>query len=357
MIDSSNYIGRYALMQKRYVFIWIILFGGLIACTSNEPITENDNLAVTEENVVGAAPTTNPTLPTLLELLAEDPNLVFFMNGITSAGLADDLQSDGSFTVFAVSNVAFSEAQLVVSQMEPALVGELMNYHVVDGLFTEADLASAGAVVPLNGEQLPIVQSEEGIQLDYAPIIGEAKVASNGLLYVIDTLLLPPETGPEKSMWGVLREDGRFSSFIAVIAGTEMMADLRFNQKYDAILAPTDAAFANIPADLADYLENSHPDNWQFVAAFHLLAPDGWPQGVDLTTADMVELEMVETRVGLSGSSFAFGFEELPVAQTESGIQIGDALIIEGDMDATNGIVHAIDTVLIPQVLLDHLEE
>ena len=341
-------------MQKHCVVILFILLAGLMACTSPEPLTVDE---ASNEDIVVALPTTETNLPTLLDLLAEDPNLVFFTNGTTTAGLSDELQSGGPFTVFAVSNVAFSEAQLVVSQMDPALVGELIDYHVVDGIFTEADLVSAGSVVPLNGEQLSVVQGDESIQLDYAPIIGEAKMASNGVLYVIDTLLLPPETGSERSLWSILRQDGRFSSFTSIIAGTEMMADLRFNQRYDAILAPTDEAFANIPADIVDYLENTHPDDWQFVAVFHLLSPDGWPQGTDLTSADMLELGMVQTRAAVSGSGFGFGFEELAVSQTDDGIMIGEAKIIEADIDASNGIIHAIDTVLIPQSLFEHIEQ
>jgi transforming growth factor-beta-induced protein len=240
--------------------------------------------------------------------------------------------------------------------MDPALLGSVLDTHVVEGAYLRADLTQAGSVTALDGYALPIREPEGMLIVDYALVDGEPIQASNGVLYVINTLLLSPETGPEKSMWGILQADGRFTTFVSILEGGEFMTDLRFKDNYDAIVAPTDEAFANMPANVTNWLENN-PHDYEFVAFFHLLSPDGWPQGTDLTVADMVELGSVQTRIGVSGSGFGFGFEELPVSQTESGVTIGGAQIIEGDIDASNGIVHAIDTVLIPQALMDHIEE
>ena len=334
--------------MPKFIFIIILLtlLTGLAACTTADPAPSDDILA--------PLPTTDSQLPTLIELLAEDPDLVFFTSGLNSVGLTDDLQSGGPFTVFAPSNVAFSDARLIVSQMDPVLLGEILDNHLVDGAFSKDELVGAGSVVTLVGDALPIIQEGEDVTVDYAPLVTEAKQASNGTLYVIDTLLLPTETGPEKSIWGVLQADGRFTTFISILEGSEMMGSLRFEQAYDAILAPTDDAFAAMPANVSAYLETD-PHAFEFVAAFHLLSPDGWPQGTDLTSADMLELGTVQTRAAVSGSGFGFGFEELAVSQTDDGMSIGEARIIEADIDASNGIVHVIDTVLIPQGLLEHI--
>ena len=329
-------------------FILLTLLAGLMACNSTPPATSNDVLA--------PLPTIDPALPTLVELLSADPNLVFFTSGLNNAGLTDDLQNDGPFTVFAPSNVAFSEAGLIVSQMDPALLGEIMDHHVVDGTFSEAELAAAGSVVTLVGAPLLISQDEgEALKVGYVPLISEARLASNGMLYVIDSLLLPPETGPDKSMWGVLQADGRFTTFVSYIEGTDMMGPLRFGEPADAVLAPTDEAFANIPAEVAAYLE-SDPDGLAFAIAFHFLSPDGWPQGTDLTVADMAELGEISTHVPIGGSGFGRGFEKLTVETTGDVVQIGGATIVDGDIDATNGIIHAIDTVLFPPSLLEHTQ-
>lgn len=357
----------------------LILLGTLIACGGPDPSPSDDILAPLPTNSDGSsvdsgAEASNTSsannansagstgaegdanLPTLLELLSEDPNLIFFANGVDNVGLSDELQSGGPYTVFAPSNIAFTQSELVVSQMDPAVLGSILDTHLVEGAYTRADLTAAGSVTALDGYELPIREPEGMLIVDYALIASEPLQASNGVLYVIDTLLLGLETGPEKSMWGVLKADGRFTTFIVIMEGTRFMTDLRFEDNYDAILAPTDEAFANMPANVVSYLENN-PHDYEFVAAFHLLSPDGWPQGTDLTVADMVELGSVQTRVANSGSGFGFGFEELTVAQAETGVTIGGAQIIEGDLDATNGIVHAIDTVLIPQALMEHVTE
>lgn len=353
----------------------LVLWITLAACGGPEPAPSNDVLAPLPTDSDGSGDSTNNTgsvsnassegsaaggnsanLPTLLELLSEDPNLVFFFNGVNNVGLADELQSGGPYTVFAPSNIAFTRSELVVSQMDPALLRSVLDTHVVEGAYPQTDLRAAGSVTALDGYQLPIREPEGMLIVDYALIANEPLQASNGVLYVIDTLLLGLETGPEKSMWGVLKADGRFTTFTAIMAGTRIMTDLRFENNYDAILAPTDEAFANMPANVVSYLENNQQD-YEFVASYHLLSPDGWPQGEDLTVADMVELGTVQTRVANSGSGFGFGFEELAVSQTETGVTIGDAQIIEGDIDASNGIVHAIDTVLLSPALMVHIEE
>ncbi len=345
------------------VILPITLLAVLAACSSSETAPGGDILAPLPTNADGedAATQSSPdggsstSQSTLLELLSEDPDLVFFFNGVSNVGLADELQGDGPFTVFAASNVAFSRSGLIVSQMDPAVLGPVLDNHLVEGAYLQPELLASGSVATLNGNQLSVAETDGQVTVNYALLANEPVQASNGVLYVIDTLLLPPETGPEKSMWGVLEADGRFTKFLSILEGTEFMTDLRFNNGYDAILAPTDEAFANMPANVVTWLQNN-PHDYEFVASFHLLSPDGWPQGTDLTVADMVREETIQTRMANAGSGFGFGFEELTVIQTETGVTIGGAQIVQGDMDATNGIVHAIDTVLIPQALMEHIQ-
>ena len=335
---------------KQLLFVIVIsLLVVLVACSSDGPAPGGDILAPlpTSDGSEIAA-----DLPTLTELIAQDPDLVFFASGLNSVGLTDDLQSDGPFTVFAMSNVAFSTTGLIVSQVDPALLGSIMDTHVVNGTFSEADLLAAESVVTLAGSELPIRQSENEVSVWYATLQGAGRPASNGMLYVIDTMLLPPETGPEMSMWGVLQADGRFTTFLSVIEGTVYMGMLRFAETIDAVLAPTDEAFANLPDNVRSYLAND-PATMEYIMTIHLLSPDGWPQDADLTAADLVELGEISTRVG----SLSSGIKTLPVTATDEGVRIGEALIITPDMDATNGSVHAIDTVLIPQLILDDIPQ
>ena len=344
----------------------LILLLGLVACGTAAVEPSDDILAPLQSGDSTDATNAQPTqpeqavadanLPTLLDLVSEDPNLVFFTSGLNNTGLTDDLQSGGPFTVFAPSNIAFSEAEIIVSQMDPALLGSIMDNHLVNGTLPETALLAAGSVTTLAGDTLAVTQEAAEVKVAYALLTAEARPASNGTLYVIDTLLLPQETGPEKSMLGVLQADGRFTTFLSAVEGTEWMGYLRFGELADAVLAPTDTAFANLPADIATLLETD-PFAMEFLVNYHFLSPDGWPEDQDLTVAALVELGEISTRVPIGGSGFGRGFEKLIVTQTEAGVQINDANIISGDMDATNGVVHAIDAVLVPQALLEHTNE
>lgn len=348
-----------AMKKSLFSLFLLMLLTTLVACSEPEPAPGNDVLAPLPTNSAdgssdGESSASDATLPTLLERLSEDPNLIFFFNGVNNVGLADELQSGGPFTLFAPSNLAFSRSEIIVSQMDSAILGPVLDNHVIEGAYLRPELATVGSVTALNGEAMPVAEEEGQLVVDYALVAGEPLQASNGVIYVIDTLLLPAEAGAEKSMWGVLEADGRFTTFLSILEGTQFMTDLRFKASYDAILAPTDEAFANMPANVTSYLE-SNPHDYEFVTVFHLLAPDGWPQGTDLTVADMVELGTIQTRVANAGSGFGFGFEELTVVQTETGVTVDEANLIQGDIDATNGIVHVIDTVLIPQAIMEHV--
>lgn len=341
-----------AMPKRLLTLLLLVLLAALAACTSTEPsLPGGDVLAPLPTDSGQVA---NETLPTLTELIAIDPNLVFFANSLNTAGLMDDLQSGGPYTVFAPSNAAFTEAGILVSQMDPALLGAIMDQHVVTGAFNEAELVNAGSVAALSGESLAVAQVDGEVKVDYALLEANVQQASNGTLYTINTLLLPPETGPEKSMWGVLRDDGRFTRFIAAIEGTPFMGTLRFGEAADAVLAPTDDAFAAMPANIAALLARD-PEAMAYMISFHLLAPDGWPESADFTTADIAAMSEIPTKVPVRGSGAGYGFEKLAVSSSDEGLRIGEALVVTPDMDASNGSVHAIDTVLIPRVLLEDM--
>ncbi len=342
-------------MSKRAITLLLILCIALVACMSASPAPDDDLLA--------ALPTSEAsTLPTLLELLSEDTNLVFFLNGLDGAGLMDDLQNGGPFTVFAPSNIAFSNAGLIVSQTDSVVLEEIVDQHLIDGNFSQTALLDVGSVVSLSGEPLPISQDGDVVKVDYAPLVGEARQASNGILFVIDTLLLPPETGPEKSMWRVLQADGRFSTLISFIKEANLVETMRFDDEADAFLAPTDEAFAMMPADVVALLENN-PQAAEVMIRYHFLTPNGWPKGEDLLLADLTEMDVVQTSIaqvdsfGLddygSDNSYFYGLEELAIMSTDAGLQIGTALVLTANMQASNGVIYAIDTVLILPNLLE----
>ena len=120
---------------------------------------------------------------------------------VKAAGLVETLKSAGPFTVFAPTNAAFDKlptgtvASLVTPEMKPTLT-KILTYHVVPGRFMAADLKDGQVLTTVQGEQLTVMKSANGVMLKDAKG-GMAKVAianvvsSNGITHVIDTVLMP----------------------------------------------------------------------------------------------------------------------------------------------------------------------
>ena len=111
---------------------------------------------------------------------------------VTAADLVATLKSEGPFTVFAPTDEAF--AKLPEGTVESLLLPEnkdqlvaILTYHVVAGKIMSTDLLSTSSAKTVNGKSAPI-----GLRVGNANVIAADIVASNGLIHVIDTVLLPP---------------------------------------------------------------------------------------------------------------------------------------------------------------------
>jgi uncharacterized surface protein with fasciclin (FAS1) repeats len=114
---------------------------------------------------------------------------------IKAAGLVETLQGEGPFTVFAPTNEAF--AKLPEGTVESLLKPEnkeklvsILTYHVVSGKVMAADVA-AGDVATVNGEKATIAIADGKVSIDEAAIVTTDIEASNGVIHVIDTVILP----------------------------------------------------------------------------------------------------------------------------------------------------------------------
>lgn len=132
--------------------------------------------------------------PTVLDLAADLPTL---SAAVEAAGLAGTLSGDGPFTVFAPSEEAFAalpdgalESLLAPANRE-ALV-DLLTYHVVDGRATAAEALAAGTVDTLQGGALTVALRDGRLRIGDATVLTNDLQASNGVVHVIDSVLVPP---------------------------------------------------------------------------------------------------------------------------------------------------------------------
>jgi hypothetical protein len=131
------------------------------------------------------------TLPAALQ---GRPELATLLAAVQAAGLADELTGPGTFTLFAPTDDAFAALpQPVVEALlaNPEALSQLLQYHVVRGRSTVAQLRTVQPAT-LNGRLLTIVPQGDTITINGAAVLAADVEAGNGLLHVIDRILLPP---------------------------------------------------------------------------------------------------------------------------------------------------------------------
>jgi uncharacterized surface protein with fasciclin (FAS1) repeats len=112
---------------------------------------------------------------------------------LTEAGLIDTLKGPGPFTVFAPTDAAFAKIpadQLQALLSDKAALTKVLTYHVVPGTVMAKDVTT-GAVKTVEGQNLMLNVSSAGVKVNDANVIKTDIVASNGVIHVIDTVVLP----------------------------------------------------------------------------------------------------------------------------------------------------------------------
>jgi len=167
----------------------------LAACSPAETVTTEP--AVVEEVVAEPVVEEVVAPATIVDVAVGNPDFSTLVAAITAAGLGETLAGEGPFTVFAPTNAAF--AALPAGTLDSLLLPEnkdqltaILTYHVVPGTVMAADLpATATDVATVNGAMVSVVAAPEGATVNGAKITAADVAASNGVIHVIDTVLLP----------------------------------------------------------------------------------------------------------------------------------------------------------------------
>jgi uncharacterized surface protein with fasciclin (FAS1) repeats len=169
----------------------------LVACTPTETAPVEPAAVETPVEPVVEEPAPAPT--TVVDIAAGNPDFSTLVAAVQAAGLVETLASEGPFTVFAPTNAAF--AALPAGTLDSLLLPEnkeqlaaILTYHVVPGKVMAADLpATATDVATVNTATVSVVAAPEGATVNGAKITAADIEASNGVIHVIDTVLLPKE--------------------------------------------------------------------------------------------------------------------------------------------------------------------
>jgi uncharacterized surface protein with fasciclin (FAS1) repeats len=137
-----------------------------------------------------------PAPKTLTETIAVDPSLSTLSKLITQAGLGDTLKSSGPFTVFAPSNEAFTAVPAkTMSELagDPERLKAVLTYHVLAAKVTAGEVQQ-GPTKSVQGANLALAKAGNFVTVEDAMVTKADITASNGVVHVIDRVLIPPAT-------------------------------------------------------------------------------------------------------------------------------------------------------------------
>jgi len=160
---------------------------------SNQNTTSNQTMgkkptptAVTEQKAMNNK--------TIVEVAAEAGNFTTLVAAVKAAGLVDTLSGEGPFTVFAPTDAAF--AKLPAGTVEGLLKDKekltaILTYHVVSGKVMAADVVTLHSAKTVQGQDVTIKVEDGKVMVDNANIVTTDIEASNGVIHVIDSVILP----------------------------------------------------------------------------------------------------------------------------------------------------------------------
>lgn len=301
------------------------------ACGDNDSgITDPDNGGDEELNIV--------------ETAQEDDRFSTLVSLIEDAGLVDALSTD-ELTVFAPTNEAFDALFEVVDPDDLTAddIIEILTYHVTEGSIPSSALQAQQDVEMLNEERTLVQSSAAGVLINGSSNVVVADInATNGVIHAVDEVLLPKEfrvavNGP--SLVEIAEEAGNFETLLGLVEEGGLTTTLRFLGPYTAF-APTDEAFDALfsqidPGSLTE-------EQLAFILTYHVIIG-----GPILST----DLEAQQTVTAANEEALYITSDQ------ENGVVVnGSANVGPADLEASNGVVHVVDEVLLPNAFLNAVQ-
>ena len=328
-MNSITRIISHALAASLMVF--------LAACSeSGDGVLYKDDLPTAE---APPAPTPDPGPGNIVEVATESGSFPTLLAAVEAAGLVDALSdSSASLTVFAPTEAAFAalpEGTLDSLLADPDALANVLTYHV---LGSSVDASAALGLAPttvetLNGNDIAVTKRDDAnLYVNLSKVVDYDIEASNGVIHVIDSVLLPPDLTPSTmTIAEIAQADGNFDTLVAALTAANLVGTVNDPDASLTVFAPTDAAFEELGDAALNYLLNN-PEILESTLLYHVVA------GAELSSIDAI---------AAAGTSLTMANDdEATISLGETGLMIEGANIVTTDIVASNGIIHVIDVVL-----------
>lgn len=311
-------------MMKKISFLFSFLFLSVMA-TSFLACGDDD--------------TAKPQPQTIAKTAANDPQFSTLVAALQRVNLVNVLDGAGNFTVFAPTNAAFQASGINLNALTDAQLTEVLLYHVLGATVKSTDLqagqtyATTAAQTGPGGTQLSVLIEKNGssVKVNGSANVTKADVeATNGVIHVVDKVILPLD------VVGHAAANSSFTSLVGALgaASGDLVNLLKGNGPF-TVFAPVNAAFAEIASVTATLT----PDQLSKVLTYHVVAGNvrssALSNGMTVTTAN--------------GEQFTVNISGNNVTITDA--KGGTSTVVLTDVQATNGVIHVLNKVILPNNL------
>jgi transforming growth factor-beta-induced protein len=301
--------------NKKYLILTLgiccILLGAFFCgCVEEEPKDETKNI---------------------VETATENADFNTLVDAIIAADLDETLSDEtNEFTVFAPTDDAFAKLDSAyltnLVENDITTLTKILTYHVISGVVMSTDLSDGMQAETVQGKYLEISIDDGTVYINDAMVILADIECNNGIIHVIDTVLVPKDNIVETA---IANDD--FNTLVEAVVTAGLDTTLSDESEQYTVFAPVDDAFAKLDSATLNNLLNNDTANLTKILTYHVVS------GIVLST----DLSDNMTAPTVEGSNITIQIDNETV-------YINDAKVILADIECSNGIIHVIDKVLIP---------
>lgn len=269
---------------------------------------------------------------TIVETAVAAGNFETLVTAVKAAGLVDTLNGHKQFTVFAPTDAAFEKVdpatlQSLLQPENKSQLSDVLTYHVLPGKVTARDAYDLSDVATVNGQRLSLDLKGDALRVGDAMITTSDIECSNGVIHVIDAVLLPEFDTNLATAY----QAGNFSTLLAAV-GIAGLNDVLNGDGPFTVFAPTDEAFAKLPEGTVE----------------SLLQAENREQLINVLKYHIVPGRVFDDEAVAAGRANTLLGPNIEIRISANGISINQATILAKNLQTSNGLVHVIDQVLLP---------
>ncbi len=256
------------------------------------------------------------------------------VTALKAAGLVETLKGPGPFTVFAPTDEAFAKVgkNAIADLLKPLNKEKLRTvllYHVVLGKVSAQQAFGLTVADTASGQRLEVSRRDGQLRVDESNVVATDITASNGVIHVIDRVLVPSD----KTLVQTAVE-ANFKTLVAAMKAAGLVEALSGSGSF-TVLAPTDEAFAKLGKEMIA----------------QLLLPENKEQLATILKLHVIPGRVFADTAAKGDAATTLAGEPLTFALKDGRLTVAGAMVSKTDIDASNGVIHVIDTVLLPQAV------